>query len=102
MRAVSITPLNAVELKRTAFGHKRTPAGTDLRLDHNLGRWLVTYLNDAYCPSQVVELGNHAKYGAGGVGQNDERRDSRLGGSAFGSRSDGGHRRGDVHKQAFS
>ena len=63
-----ITPLNAVELKRTAFGHERTPTGTDLRLDHDLGRWLVTYLNDTYCPSQVVELGNHAKHGAGGVG----------------------------------
>jgi hypothetical protein len=25
-----------------------------------------------------VKLGNHAKHGAGGVGQNDERRDSRL------------------------
>jgi hypothetical protein len=54
VRDVSITLLNTVELKRTAFGHERTPTGTDLRLDHNLGRQLVTYLKDAYCPSQIV------------------------------------------------
>jgi hypothetical protein len=60
VRNVSITLLNTVELKRTAFGHERTPTGTDLRLDHDLGRQLVIYLNDAYCPSQIVELGNHA------------------------------------------